>query len=290
MFKLKNLIPYLMLMPALALMFFLMIFPIFWNVDLAIHDVEISTLNEIWDFTGFKNFIQIFKNDKFLESLKVSLFFVAGCVTLQFIIGFAIARILVEKVIGTKIFRILFIFPWLLSATIVGYSWRWLYNDFSGLINLTLMGFNIEPVPWISNPNVALISLIIANVWYGTPFSILFQESALLTIDHQLYEAARIDGASPFKCLTRITLPLLKPFIAINLILITMWTINIFDLQLIMTNGGPLNSTTTASLYMYKQAFEQGKMSLGATVGIILLAINLCISFVYLKLLRSERA
>jgi ABC-type sugar transport system permease subunit len=69
-----------------------------------------------------------------------------------------------------------------------------------------------------------------------------------------------------------------------------MWTINIFDLQLIMTNGGPLNSTTTASLFMYKQAFEQGKMSLGATVGIILLAINLCISFVYLKLLRSERA
>jgi ABC-type sugar transport system permease subunit len=124
----------------------------------------------------------------------------------------------------------------------------------------------------------------VANTWYGTPFTILFLSAGLLSINPTLYEAATIDGATKFRRFFYITLPLLKSFILTNLILVTVWTINFFDLQLIMTNGGPLSSTTTLSLYMYKQAFEFGYFSEGAAVGILLIIMNIAIAFVYLKL------
>jgi ABC-type sugar transport system permease subunit len=124
-------------------------------------------------------------------------------------------------------------------------------------------------------------------MWYGTPFTLLFLTAGLLSINPSLYEAARIDGASKMRSLFHITLPLLKPFMIINLILITMWSVNLFDIQLIMTGGGPLFSSTTASLYMYRQAFEFGLLSKGAAAGIILILINLTVAVVYVKFLRK---
>jgi multiple sugar transport system permease protein len=123
-------------------------------------------------------------------------------------------------------------------------------------------------------------------MWYGTPFTLLFLTAGLLSINPSLYEAARIDGASKTRSLFHITLPLLKPFMVINLILITMWSINLFDIQLVMTGGGPLFSSTTASLYMYRQAFEFGLLSKGAAAGIILILINLTVAIIYVKFLR----
>ncbi|PNR96051.1 carbohydrate ABC transporter permease [Petrotoga olearia] len=286
----KKWIPFLLLLPALSIMFFLMIFPVFWNFSISLHDVKTTNINNVWPFVGFQNWVKIFQDEYFLQSLKVTLFFVLGSVFFQIFIGFLIARILIERVWGTKFFRVLFILPWLLSATIVGFSWQWMYNDYFGLINGLLIRLGMQPVNWISDPNMALISLLIANIWFGTPFSILFQESSLLTIDRSLYEAAKIDGANPLQSFFNITLPLLAPFLGINLILTSMWSINLFDLQLVLTGGGPLMSTTTASLYMYKQGFDQGKLSIGATIGLVLLIINLIVSFLYLRALRGEEA
>ena len=118
------------------------------------------------------------------------------------------------------------------------------------------------------------------------PFTLLFLTAGLLSINPSLYEAARIDGASKMRSLFHITLPLLKPFMTINLILITMWSVNLFDIQLIMTGGGPLFSSTTTSLYMYRQAFEFGLLSKGAAAGIILILINLTVAVIYVKFLR----
>jgi multiple sugar transport system permease protein len=280
--------PYLLLAPVITILFGLMIYPMFWNIFVALHDVKTINVRGTWNFVGIKNFISIFSDPFFYESLKNTGLFILGCVLMQVILGFAIARVLVEKPPAANFFRVIFIIPWLLSASIVGFSWRWMYNDMFGLINVILGKFGIAAIPWVSDPRMALWSLVIANIWFGTPFSILFQESALLTLDRQLYESAKIDGANPFQTLIGITLPILKPFLLMNLILITMWTINIFELMLVMTNGGPLNATTTTSLFMYKQAFQQGKLSLGASVGFILLAINLTITFIYLRLMKEE--
>ena len=280
--------PYLLLLPVVVVLVGLMIYPIVWNIIVSLHNVKTTNLRTKWDFTGFSNYIEIFKNPYFIDSLKNTALFVLACVFMQVAIGFTIARILVEKPPGSGFFRIAFIVPWLLSASIVGFSWRWMYNDMFGLFNIMLTRIGIAGIPWLSDPAIALWSLAIVNVWFGTPFSILFQESALLTIDKNLYEAAKIDGANSFQILTSITMPILKPFFVMNILLITMWTVNIFELMLVMTNGGPLNSTTTASLFMYKQAFQQGKISIGSSTGFILLTINIMIALFYLKSMKKE--
>ena len=135
----------------------------------------------------------------------------------------------------------------------------------------------LQSVGWLSDPNIVIWSLVIANIWYGTPFTILFLTAGQLSLNPTIYEAAVMDGATKIRSFIHLTLPLLRPFIVINLILITMWSVNFFDIQLIMTGGGPLFASTTASLYMYRQGFEFGLLSKGAAAGIILIVINLSV-------------
>lgn len=283
----EPLTPYFLLAPAFLILFAMLVFPILWNVFVAMHDVSFVTILKEWQFVGFKNYIDILHDDYFYESLKVSAIFVGGCVAFQLLIGLLLAELLNQRLRGTETFRAIFVVPWLLSAVIVGFSWRWMYNDLFGLINYLLRTIGLPTVKWLANPSIAPWSIVISNIWFGTPFSMLFMGSALATINQELYEAATVDGASRWQTFTRITLPLMKPFIAINLILITIWTVNLFDLQMTMTGGGPLYSTTTTSLYMYRQAFEMGHLSLGASVGFMLLIINAVLALLYARSMRS---
>jgi ABC-type sugar transport system permease subunit len=189
-----------------------------------------------------------------------------------------------QQIRASGLFRTLFIIPWTVSTVITGFSFKFLFDDNFGIINYGIEKLGLDSIQWFSDTALAIWIIIIANTWYGTPFTILFLTAGLLSINPTLYEAAIIDGATKFRRFVYITLPLLKPFILTNLILVTVWTINFFDLQLIMTNGGPLFSTTTMSLYMYKQAFEFGYFSEGAVVGILLIMMNIAVAFVYLRL------
>jgi ABC-type sugar transport system permease subunit len=283
-----NFTPYMLLMPAFLIIFFLLIFPIMWNVYVAFHDVRLTNLQKAWPATGIQNFIELFQDEYFLESLQVSVRFVGGCVLFQLCFGLLLAAVLNKNLRGKEVFRTLLVLPWLFSAVIVGFSWRWIYNDTFGLLNFGLRLIGMEPQGWLSSPDMAIWSIVLANVWFGTPFSMLFMGSALTTIDKNLYEAATVDGATKVQSFFRITLPLLKPFITTNLILATIWTVNLFDLQLIMTGGGPLYSTTTVSLYMYRRAFQFGHLSDGAAVGLVLLCINVLVALVYIRIMRER--
>ena len=168
----------------------------------------------------------------------------------------------------------------------IGFSFKFIFDDTFGVLNYGLQQIGLEPVGWLSDPNMVIWTIVIANTWYGTPFTLLFITAGLFSINPVIYEAALIDGATKFRSFFYITLPMLKPFIIINLILITMWSINFFDLQLVMTGGGPLFASSTASLYMYKQAFEFGLLSKGAATGIFLVIINLTLAYGYIKLLK----
>ncbi len=284
MLILKNFEPYLFLLPGIIILFLFLFFPLLWNIYISLHDVSILTIIKEWEFVGFKNFNNIFADPNFFNSLKVTLVFVIGTVLLQFGIGLLIALLLNQQIRASGLFRTLFIIPWTVSTVITGFSFKFLFDDNFGIINYGIEKLGLDSIQWFSDPALAIWTIIIANTWYGTPFTILFLTAGLLSINPTLYEAAIIDGATKFRRFIYITLPLLKPFILTNLILVTVWTINFFDLQLIMTNGGPLFSTTTMSLYMYKQAFEFGYFSEGAAVGILLIIMNISIALVYIRL------
>jgi ABC-type sugar transport system permease subunit len=284
MLILKKFEPYLFLLPAIIILFLFLFFPLIWNIYISLHDVSILTIIKEWEFVGFENFNSIFEDPSFFNSLKVTIVFVFGTVLLQFGIGLLIAILLNQQIRASGLFRTLFIIPWTVSTVITGFSFKFLFDDNFGIINYGIEKLGLDSIQWFSDTALAIWIIIIANTWYGTPFTILFLTAGLLSINPTLYEAAIIDGATKFRRFVYITLPLLKPFILTNLILVTVWTINFFDLQLIMTNGGPLFSTTTMSLYMYKQAFEFGYFSEGAAVGILLIMMNIAVAFVYLRL------
>ncbi len=286
MAQISKLQPYLFLAPSFAILLVFLVFPLSWNIYIALHDVSLTTLLRDWEYVGPENFVTLFKDPNFYTSLKVTLMFVGGSVVLQFGVGMLMAIVLNQQIRGSGVYRAILIIPWTISAVIAAFSFKFILDDNFGILNYILNQMGVESVGWLSDPNIVVWSLVIANMWYGTPFTLLFLTAGLLSINPSLYEAARIDGASKMRSLFHITLPLLKPFMIINLILITMWSVNLFDIQLIMTGGGPLFSITTASLYMYRQAFEFGLLSKGAAAGIILILINLTVAIIYVKFLR----
>lgn len=286
MAQISKLQPYLFLAPSFAILLVFLIFPLSWNIYIALHDVSLITLLKEWEYVGLENFVTLFDDPNFYTSLKVTLMFVGGSVALQFGVGLLMALVLNQQIRGSGVYRAILIIPWTISAVIAAFSFKFILDDNFGILNYILNQLGLESVGWLSDPNIVIWSLVIANMWYGTPFTLLFLTAGLLSINPSLYEAARIDGASKMRSLFHITLPLLKPFMIINLILITMWSVNLFDIQLIMTGGGPLFSSTTASLYMYRQAFEFGLLSKGAAAGIILILINLAVAVIYVKFLR----
>jgi len=278
--------PYLFLTPAFAILLIFLIFPLFWNIYISFHDVSFITILKNWEYSGWTNFVDLLNDPNFYTSLRTTVLFVAGSVALQFTIGMLMAVLLSQKVRAAGVLRAIFIIPWTISAVIAAFSFKFIFDYNFGILNYIFQQIGLQPVGWLSDPNIVIWSLVIANVWYGTPFTMLFITAGLLSINPSIYEAAVIDGATKFRSFLRITLPLLKPFIVINLILITMWSVNFFDLQLVMTGGGPLFASTTASLFMYRQAFEFGLLSKGAAAGLILIIINISVAFVYLKLLK----
>ena len=278
--------PYFFLAPALAILFVFLIFPLFWNIYISLHDVSLVTILNQWEYIGGTNFLDLFSDPNFYMSLKITLMFVGGSVALQFGLGLLISVLLQQHVRASGVLRAIFIIPWTISAVIAAFSFKFIFDDNFGILNYVLIQLGLQSSGWLSDPNVVIWSLVIANMWYGTPFTILFITAGLLSINPTIYEAAVIDGATKIRGFIHITLPLLRPFIVINLVLITMWSVNFFDIQLIMTGGGPLFASTTASLYMYRQAFEFGLISKGAAAGIVLITINLSIAFLYLRFLR----
>lgn len=280
--------PYLLILPALLTLLFLFVYPIFWNGYLSIHDVKFTTFNQEWPSVGLHNYRQILEDNifprKFYTSLAVSLKFVGGSIVGQFLIGLALALALNSQIRGRELFRVLITLPWILSELVVAYIWLYLYQP-SGTINNFLTALGGPTIRWLSTPDTAIWALVLTNIWFGTPFTMLTLGSALTTINPEIQEAATVDGAGTWQLFRWITWPLIAPFAALNLILITMWTTNLFALSLAMTNGGPVYATTTTALYMYRHAFEFGNFSIGSSIGVMLFVFNLVAAAIYVRVL-----
>jgi ABC-type sugar transport system permease subunit len=281
--------PYIFLLPAISILFVFLLFPFFWNIYISLHDVSVTTILKEWEFVWLDNFMEVINDPNFHTSIKISIIFVGGSVVFQFFIGLLISSLLNQISKGKQILVALFMIPWITSGLITAFSFKFIFDNSFGIINYILEYVGLPAIAWLSDPNMVVWSIIIANVWYGTPFTILFLTAGLLSINQSIYESAKVDGASKIKSFFYLTLPLIKSFIIIDVILITIWSINFFEIPLIMTGGNPLFASTPASLYMYRQAFEFGLLSKGSASGIILLLINIVVAFIYIIALRQRR-
>jgi ABC-type sugar transport system permease subunit len=281
--------PYIFLLPAISILFVFLLFPFFWNIYISLHDVSVTTILKEWEFVWLDNFVEVINDPNFHTSIKISIIFVGGSVVFQFFNGLLISSLLNQISKGKQILVALFMIPWITSGLIAAFSFKFIFDNSFGIINYILEYLGLPAIAWLSDPNMVVWSIIIANIWYGTPFTILFLTAGLLSINQSIYESAKVDGASKIKSFFYLTLPLIKSFIIIDVILITIWSINFFEIPLIMTGGNPLFASTPASLYMYRQAFEFGLLSKGSASGIILLLINIVVAFIYIIALRQRR-
>lgn len=240
-----------------------------------------------------QNYTSVFTDPVVGRSMINTVFWVIGSVLGQLLLGLLVALLLNESTKGQILFRsIILILPWATLDIVAGVMWKWMYNDMYGVLNDILVKLNMinDYIPWLATENMAMISVIIANIWKGFCLSGMFFLAGLQTIPPDLYEAAEIDGANSIKRFWRITIPQLKPVIMTTLMLTVIWTINYFPLIYIMTGGGPGYGTETVVTYIYKLGFRFLEFNKAAALSNILFIAIFAIAFVFLRNIAKEEA
>nr|WP_223297336.1 sugar ABC transporter permease [Catenulispora acidiphila] len=265
-------------------------YPIVKNVEMGFQDYSTSTFyTGVAPWVGFANYSQVFHSGIFTTALTNTAVFTIGSITGQFVLGLALAVFFKRKFPLNGVLRSLFLLPWLIPLIASSAVWKWILDQDSGVLNQTLLNLHLihTPIPWLSSPSVALLAVMIVNIWLGIPFNLTILYSGLQAIPAEQYEAGALDGATGWKAFWYITLPNLRPVIGIVLMLGVVYTLKVLDIILGLTGGGPANATQTLATESYQQSFTQFQFGQGAALSNILIVISLVFTMFYL---RSQRA
>lgn len=278
---------YLFIAPTLAVLLALSIYPLFYSIRISLQTESAAGVR--WTL---QNFARLFGDQFFLSALAHTFVFAAAALTIEFALGLGLALLLHNRMRGRAFFRATLLMPMMLPAVVVGVVWRLMLNPNFGAVNGTLkyLGLNTDWLTWTASPNLAMVSVILADVWQWTPFMFLILLAGLQAIPQEPYEAALLDGSSPWQTFRHVTLPLLKPAILIALLLRTMDLLRVFDQIFILTEGGPGSATETVSLYIYRTAFRFSNFGYAAAMSFVLLIITNVISVGYIRLLQTKDA
>ena len=272
--------------PMLIYVFFALI-PILYNIYISLFDTNLLTPGK---FVGLKNYARLLKDTTFLRALRNNIFLVIGSLAAHMGLGLFFANAIFQKVKGSKFFQSVFFLPSVICGVAVGLIWTFVYHGNYGLLNafLKLIGQGDLQQVWLSNKNLALICIIVVVMWQWVGYHVVIQLAAMRNIPQELYEAAQLDGASEWQQFKNITVPLIRPILKVDAVLIITGALKYYDLVAVMTNGGPNHATEVMSTYMYYEAFNVLKFGYSSAIGVVLLI--LCMSAVMLtnKVFKTE--
>ncbi|MBI2081766.1 MAG: sugar ABC transporter permease [candidate division NC10 bacterium] len=279
---------YAYLIPAAVCLGGTVAFPILKAIHMSLYRHVLIKPQE-YGFIGLGNYGRLLRDEVFWLTLWNSFVWVGGSVSLQFLGGFAAALLLHQGFRGRALIRTVTLLPWIIPGVVVALVWEWLYQPNYGVINdlLLRLGLLTERVAWLSDPALAMPAVIATNVWRGVPFFAIMLLAGLQAIPDELYEAARVDGASVAHRFWHITLPLLRPIIVVATATRIVWTFNYADLIFVMTSGGPANATQITSTYTLLQAYSDLDFGYAATLSVVLLLIMLGFTSAYLRVTRG---
>lgn len=239
------------------------------------------------EFVGLGNFRQMFTNDPlYWQTLRNTVLFTLGAIPATTVLAFVLALLCNRNVPGIAIFRAAYFAPYITNIVAIGYIWYWIYKPDQGVINGMLSVFGIQGPDWLSNPNLALVSVIIVSVWQGAGYPMVIFLAGLQGIPHDLYEAASIDGANQRRKLFKITVPLMTPSIFFVVITQFITSFQVFGVIYIMTQGGPGHSTSVYIYYLYQVAFSYGQFGYAAAMAWVLFVILGLITLIQWRLQR----
>jgi multiple sugar transport system permease protein len=282
-------LPLLLLSPALVLLLGIVAYPIARAFWLSVHRLEILR-PDLTQYVGSDNYRSLLTDPVIRVALQNSSVWVAGVVLFQFLGGLVGATILNRKFPGRAAVRGLALIPWATPSVLVALMWTWMLDGNYGLLNdlLVKSGILSRFHPWLAQPGTALPAVMLADVWQGIPFFAVMLLAALQAIPEDLFEAAKIDGASAWGVFLHVTLPLLLPTILITTMLRMIWTANYMDLIMVMTGGGPGYSSLTVPLHAYYVAYKRLDFGYGSAVAIVQVAVLAVAIVFYLRQLRAN--
>lgn len=277
-----------LLAPCLLALCLFAFYPIVYSFVLSLHRIVLGLPGLGEPFVGLANYRRLLHDPALAGAVVNTCLFVAASTVLELAVGLGLALVVHRSFRGRGLVRAAVLVPWAIPTVVSSQMWRFICNDQYGLLNLALFGAQVESYrAWLADPGWALAAVVLADVWKTAPFAALILLAGLQAIPEELYEAARIDGAGPWQRFRHVTLPALRPALAVALLFRTMDAFRVFDLVFVMTQGGPGGATNVLQLYGYQKMFAEGFLGYGSAVAVLIFALVLAVSLGYLWLFRG---
>jgi len=280
----------MLIMPAIFAATLVVLIPIMQTVVMSFMNYIVYKPKDR-DFVGLANYIAVLKDPVFLVSLKHTVIWIAGVISLQLALGFTAALLLNQDFWWRGLARSLILIPWITPSVITALMWRWMYDGNRGVINNILQRIGVieQFVPWLSNEKTALGAVMVALMWQGFPFFTIMIMAGLQAIPSSLHEAAKVDGAGPVQRFFWVTLPMLRPVLFTSILLRIIWVANSMDIIYVMTGGGPGFTTYTLPLFAYLKAYKALDFGYAASVAILLAVLLSAVVAGYVsKVIKAE--
>ena len=282
----KKIVPYLLVSPYIIFFLMFVAFPVVFSIVLTFHTWNIISPMK---YSGLTNYIHLIHDEFFLKSLGNTLIFLAIHIPLQIIIALFLAEVLNQNIKFRGFFRAAFFLPVIVSGVVVTILWQQLYGFDTGLLNRILITLGLGRIGWLVDPSWAMPSIAIMATWKNVGLYIILFLVGLQTVPQNYYEAADLEGANHWQKFRSITLPMINPTIFMVVVLSTIGGFSLFIEPYIMTGGGPLNSTLSAVLYIYKQGFFYYHMGYAATLGLFFAALILGVVMIQKKFIEKDK-
>lgn len=280
---LRRLEPYLFVVPTVLIMVGLLIYPLIYTLQTSVSEFDLMTFTP-GEYVGTLHYQRVLQDSNFWVSMRVTAVYLLIALPVQIVLGVALAFLLSIQWRGVRIVRALFIIPMVVTPVVAGSIWKMLLDPLWGYINYLLIQFGIPPVEWLSDPNLALISVTIIDTWRWTPFVILIVLAGIMSLDHEPLEAAKVDGASWYQSFAYVTLPMLRPVILSAFVVRWLGAIKMFDIIYAATRGGPGSATRVINLHIYEDAFRSLNFDQASAMSILLVIGASAMTFFFVRL------
>jgi multiple sugar transport system permease protein len=280
-------VAYAFIAPAFFLLLFLVAYPFVLSLWFSLSDARVG---ETGNFIGLDNFARLLRSGIFLQTLQNSIVFTAAALTLKTVLGMALALLLFRLVRFKRLIRGAILLPFIVPTALSTLVWWWMFEPLYSVVNWTLKNLHLvnRDIPWLPDPYLAMSTVILVNTWRGLPFFAITLLAGLVAIPREMYEAAESDGAGPLGRFWYITVPLLKPVLAVVILFSAIFTLGDFNIVYILTKGGPINMTHLFATYSFVLGLQSGEIGQGAAVSLFLFPILLAVVFVQLRLVRKS--
>ncbi|WP_084631030.1 carbohydrate ABC transporter permease [Demequina aestuarii] len=272
--------------PSLVILLGFIVYPIVQSFRYSLYNWRIGAETQEW--VGLANYAELLGDERFWNALYVTVIFSVVSVVAQLILGFAAASALQRDTWLNRIVRSVFFFPTIVALAIIGIVWRFMLDPSIGLIGGVTELVGAEPIPWLQDTSLALPAVIAVSVWKNVGFTMIILLAGLKGVPEHLYEAARLDGARGWQLIRHVTLPSIRPTLLFATMIMTINSLQVFDLVYVMTNGGPLFATDTLVTMMFREGFENFNLGYASTIAWVLFAIIMALSAFQLRIFRYQ--